>query len=243
MRWRLLLVDGDAAFNMALDEALLLSGRPTLRVYRFRPSAVTIGYFQSVENSVDLEEIEKRGIDLVRRPTGGGAVYHDEFGEVTYSVTGPVDLFSKSVEESMNIICRGLINAIRRLGLDPEFIPINDIVVNGRKVSGSAQTREGEFLLQHGTLMYDTDLETLARLIRPPKQKLEDKGIKSVLARVTTLSRELGRKLSFHEVREAVIEGFSFLGELEEGELDERELRMLENLERKYRDRRWNFKR
>ncbi len=243
MRWRLLLIDGDAAFNMALDETLLLSGKPTLRVYRFRPSAVTIGYFQSVKSSVDLEEIERLGIDLVRRPTGGGAVYHDEGGEVTYSLTGPVDLFSKSVEESMKIICEGVINAIRKLGLDPEFVPVNDIVVNGKKVSGSAQTREGSFLLQHGTLMYDTDLEVLARLIRPPKQKLEDKGIKSISARVTTLSRELGRKLSFHEVRDAVIDGFSFLGEFEEGELSEEEQKMLENLERKYRDRRWNFKR
>ncbi len=243
MKWRLFLIDGDAAFNMALDEVLLLSGKPTLRVYRFRPSAVTIGYFQSVKSSVNLDEIKKRGIDLVRRPTGGGAVYHDERGEVTYSVVGPIDLFSRSVEESMRIICGGLINAIRELGLSPDFVPINDIVVNGKKVSGSAQTREGNFLLQHGTLMYNTDLEVLAQLIRPPKQKLEDKGIKDISARVTTLSRELRRKLNFQEVRDAVINGFSFLGELEEGELDENERKMLKNLERKYRDERWNFRR
>ncbi len=243
MKWRLLLIDGDAAFNMALDETLLLSGKPTLRVYRFRPSAVTIGYFQNIKSSVDLEEIERRGIDLVRRLTGGGAVYHDERGEVTYSVTGPIDLFSKSVEESIRIICKGVVNAIRRLGLNPEFIPINDVVVSGKKVSGSAQTREGNFLLQHGTLMYDTDLEVLTRFIRPPKQKLEDKGIKNILARVTTLSRELGRELSFQEVRGSIIEGFSFLGELEEGKINEKEWKMLKNLERKYRSKRWNFKR
>jgi len=243
VRWRFLPLEGDAAFNMALDEALMLGGRPTLRVYRFRPSAVTIGYFQRVSSSVDLEEIRRRGIDLVRRPTGGGAVYHDEMGEATYSVTGPVDLFPSGVEGSMRFICEGVMNAIRKLGLEPEFAGVNDVLVGGRKVSGSAQTREAGNLLQHGTLMYDTDLETLAKVIRPPSQKLADKGIKSVLSRVTTLSKELGRGVTYEEVKEALIEGFSFLGEFEERGLDEEEWKLVERLEEKYRDRRWTFRR
>lgn len=243
MRWRLLFVEGDAAFNMAVDEALLRSGIPTVRLYRFLPRAITIGYFQRVESSVNIGEAENMGIQVVRRITGGGAVYHDGSGELTYSVAGPERLFPSGVGESFRYICEGLIRTIKALGLEPEFSGVNDILVRGRKVSGSAQTREEGALLQHGTLMYATDLETLARLIRPPEEKLKGKGLRTVLERVTTLERELGRKVSYEEVIGATIEAFSFLGELEEGELTDKELRMVGELEKKYRDKGWNFRR
>ncbi len=243
LRWRLLRIEGDAAYNMAVDEALLRSGIPTVRLYRFRPSAVTIGYFQRVESSVNLELARRLGIQVVRRPTGGGAVYHDERGELTYSVVGPQEFFPRDVRETFRFICRGVIDTIRMFGLEPEFAGVNDILVNGRKISGSAQTREGGMLLQHGTLMYATDLEMLARLITPPREKLADKGVGSVLERVTTLERELGRGVSFEEVLEAAIDSFSFLGDLEEGSLTVEEWRLAGELEEKYRDGRWNFRR
>ncbi len=243
LRWRLLRIEGDAAYNMAVDEALLRSGIPTVRLYRFRPSAVTIGYFQRVESSVNLELARRLGIQVVRRPTGGGAVYHDERGELTYSVAGPQEFFPRDVRETFRFICRGVIDTIRMFGLEPEFAGVNDILVNGRKISGSAQTREGGMLLQHGTLMYATDLEMLARLITPPREKLADKGVGSVLERVTTLERELGRGVSFEEVLEAAIDSFSFLGDLEEGSLTVEEWRLAGELEEKYRDGRWNFRR
>ncbi len=243
LRWRLLRIEGDAAYNMAVDEALLRSGIPTVRLYRFRPSAVTIGYFQRVESSVNLELARRLGIQVVRRPTGGGAVYHDERGELTYSVVGPQEFFPRDVRETFRFICRGVTDTIRMFGLEPEFAGVNDILVNGRKISGSAQTREGGMLLQHGTLMYATDLEMLARLITPPREKLADKGVGSVLERVTTLERELGRGVSFEEVLEAAIDSFSFLGDLEEGSLTVEEWRLAGELEEKYRDGRWNFRR
>ncbi len=243
MRWRLLRLEGDAALNMAVDEALLRSRIPTVRFYRFKPSAVTIGYFQRVESSVNLKEAEMLGVSVVRRITGGGAVYHDERGELTYSVAGPLDLFPKDVRQSFRYLCEGVMGVVRRFGLEPQFAGVNDVLIGGRKVSGSAQTREGGALLQHGTIMYDTDLETLARLISPPREKLSDKGLGSVLERVTTISKELGRDVRFEEVLKAAIDSFSFLGEMGEGDLTEEEWRHVQELEEKYRSRRWNFRR
>jgi len=243
VRWRLLRLEGDAAFNMAVDEALLRSRVPTVRFYRFRPSAVTIGYFQRVESSVNLKEAERLGVPVVRRITGGGAVYHDERGELTYSVAGPLDLFPKDVRESFRYLCEGVMGVVRRFGLEPQFAGVNDVLIGGRKVSGSAQTREGGVLLQHGTIMYATDLVTLARLISPPREKLSDKGVRSVLERVTTIGRELGREIGYEEVLEAALDSFSFLGEMGEGDLTEEEWKHVEELEEKYRSRRWNFRR
>jgi len=243
VKWRFLRLEGDAAFNMAVDEALLMSGVPTLRLYRFRPSAVTIGYFQKVGDSVNLDETSRLGVDVIRRVTGGGSVYHDENGEITYSVTGPLDLFPRNIQDSIRYICEGVLRAIEVFGLKADFQPVNDIILAGKKISGSAQTREGGNLLQHGTLMYDTDLETLAKVLKAPKEKLVDKGVSSIYERVTTLSIELGRRVSFDEALNSMIESFSFLGDIEEGELTEEEWKHVEHLEEKYRSRRWNFRR
>ncbi|MEM0486808.1 MAG: lipoate--protein ligase family protein, partial [Sulfolobales archaeon] len=93
MRFRLIVDEGSGCYNMAMDEALLftvaMGGVPTLRLYVFNKPTVTLGYFQKVEEVVDLEFARKEGIDVVRRVTGGGAVYHDPEGEVTYSIVVP----------------------------------------------------------------------------------------------------------------------------------------------------------
>lgn len=232
-----------------MDEALLEGVRkgvspPTLRLYAFTPSAVTMGRFQRAAEVVDLELADKLGVPVVRRITGGGAVYHDEFGEVTYSVTAPVDLFPGSILDSYRKICAGLVRAISSLGLEAEFVPVNDVVVGGKKISGSAQVRRGTALLQHGTLMYATDLDTLADLLRVPGEKLAAHGVASIRERVTTLSIELGRLASRAEVEEAMTSGFSeALGvELEEGEPSEWELAEAERIAReRYRSPDWNL--
>jgi len=251
MRLRLLRGEGGAVWNMALDEALLNGvnrgvSPPTLRLYVFSPSAVTIGRFQRVREVVDLERAADLGVDVVRRITGGGAVYHDERGEVTYSIVSPISEFPGSVVDSYRRICAGLVRALEIMGLSAEFAPINDVVIGGKKVSGSAQVRRGGALLQHGTLMYATDLDTLASLLRPPREKLRAKGLADVRARVTTVSIELGREVTRAEVEDAMIRGFSeALGaEVEEGDLlegEEVEARRLA-LERYGREE-WNMRR
>lgn len=243
MRWRLLLESGDASFNMAVDEALMRFGTPTIRFYKFKPSAVTIGYFQRVSSAVNLEEARRLGVKVVRRITGGGSVYHDENGELTYSIIAPEELFPKGLAESMRYICEGVVRTVRALGLEARISGINDVTIGAKKVSGSAQAREHGVLLQHGTLMYATDLEKLASVLSAPREKLEDKGVTSILERVTTLSRELGRNLSFEEVLNAAMEGFSFLGEFQDGELSEEEWNLVDMLVEKYSSDEWNLRR
>ena len=182
----------------------------------------------------------------MRRITGGSSVYHDANGEVTYAVVASEKLFPRDVAESFAVICRGIVYALRELGLKAELAPINDVVVGKKKISGSAQVRREGALLQHGTLLYNTDLEILARVLRAPKAKLASHGVKSIYERVTTVSRELGRKVSREEVIEALKKGFSKALNitLTEGELTEKELKLATRLrDERYSREEWLFKR
>lgn len=252
MEWRLVKSGpGNAYWNMAVDEAMLLAraeGRcpNTLRLYTWRPSAVSIGYFQSLEREVDVEECRRLGFDVVRRITGGGAVFHDEHGEVTYSVVVSEDDLKRlaphsSIQESYEALCRGLLEGLRELGISAEFKPVNDVLVAGRKISGSAQTRRRGVILQHGTLLLKSDLKTMFRVLKVSGEKISDKAIKAVEERVTNILRETGRELSVEEVVSALARGFEkALGvELVEGQLSPYELELARQLESKYRSEEW----
>lgn len=247
-----LIIDGhqDPYYNMGFDEALLvLRDRgeipPTLRLYMWDPSAVTIGYFQRIRDTVNLEYAYEKNIPVIRRITGGGTVYHDSKGEITYSIVSDIRGKLVDVQESYRIICNGIVYALRKLGLEAVFKPVNDILLNGRKVSGSAQTRRRKTLLQHGTLMVSTDLEELARLIRAPKEKLASHRVHSIRERVTTVSIELGRTMSPEDMIPYLVEGFQeALGaRLVEEKPGSSEISLARVLAEKYRSREWNFKR
>ncbi len=201
----------DAATLMALDEACMEAVRdsvapPTVRLYRWLPSAITLGNFQCYADEIDANAVAVAGIPVVRRQTGGGAVYHDAAGEVTYSIIAPLALFPLGVSESSAAICGVLVDALAELGLHAEFRPINDITINGRKVSGNAQTRRGGVLLQHGTILLTVDAATMFSFLTPDKSKLSDKPfIKSVNAAVTSLAEHgiLDREVIEHAIRDS----------------------------------------
>jgi len=190
----------NAAWNMAFDEVLMgiVNDTPILRLYGWRPPAVSVGYFQSLEEEVDLESCKKTGIDVVRRITGGGAVFHD--AELTYSFI--TRRYPQSIIESYKCICDAIIMGIKGLGFDAHFAPLNDIVIDGRKVSGNAQTRKNGVLLQHGTLLLNVDIEKMFSVLKVPSEKLKDKMVQSAKERVKDLRR------NFEEVAEAVKQGF-----------------------------------
>lgn len=242
------------ALNMGIDHAVLEevsagAAPPTLRLYRWAPSCVTIGYFQSMAEEIDLDACAARGIDAVRRVTGGGAVFHD--AEVTYSLVAPEGspLAPDDIMASYGLVCEGLVRGLRGLGVDAIFAPINDIQAGGKKVSGNAQTRKQGCLLQHGTILLDLDLETMFSILRVPAEKLKDKLVQDAKARVTSLRDLLGREVGFDETAAALAAGFagawSGLGiELEEGRLTDRELEAARRLAaEKYSTRDWNLKR
>ncbi len=198
--WRILLHGARSAFdNMAIDEAILRcvaagDSLNTLRFYTWEPSAVSVGYFQGLEQEVDLEACQRVGVDVIRRLTGGGAVFHDRDGEITYSLALKANTpgIPQNVLESYGVLCRGLVLGLRRLGLEASFAPINDILVNGRKISGNAQTRRFGGILQHGTLLCDVNPALMFSLLKVPDAKMRDKLIQAVEERVTSIRRELG---------------------------------------------------
>lgn len=236
----------DARTAMAIDEAVSESvargSDPTIRFWRWMPSAVSIGYFQGVEEEVDLDACEKLGVDVVRRRTGGGAVYHDYEGEVTYSVIGPVEAFPKSIHDSYREICGWVISGLREMGIESSFAPINDILVGQRKISGNAQTRRGGVLLQHGTILHSLDIEKMFSLLKISKEKISDKMIKSVKERVTSVVDQ--KSATVEDTYEALLKGFTEGKDFYTGELSEGELKRADDLVKsRYGTKEWNFMR
>ena len=252
--WRIMGLDvNDAYTNMAIDEAICRlrsqdKSPNTIRLYRWKPSAVSIGYFQLLEQEVNIEACKSLGVDIIRRMTGGGAVYHSYEGEVTYSVIVNQDhpKIPRDILKSYELICSGIVMAMDDLGIKADFKSINDIDVNGRKISGNAQTRRGNVVLQHGTILLDTDIKTMFTVLRVSKEKISDKLIKSVEERVTTIRRELGMKVTFNEVAEALRTSFPkvFDIKLVEGGLSRDESELTSKLKReKYHTQEWIFNR
>ncbi len=238
---------------MAIDEAIMHSmeeglSPPTFRFYRWNPSAVSIGIFQSMNDEVDLDYCRTSNIDAIRRITGGGAVYHDYEGEITYSIIIPKNhrLVPVDIIESYKILCGGIVDALRIMGIESSFKPINDVIVNGKKVSGNAQTRRYSCVLQHGTILLDLDVRTMFSILKVPPEKISDKMISDVRDRVTSIREIRGDEVSFEELRDALYDGFceSLDISLDPGELTAEESVDVEVLmETKYSMDKWNLSR
>ncbi len=250
---RLFIESQDAYSNMAEDASLIeLSGEPVLRLYTWSPRAVSIGYFQSISDEVDEEFCRENGIDVVRRMTGGGAVFHDD--EVTYSFICPLSIWErkaesmgkngKNVRDTFEIICNCIALALKSLGLNAGFAGINDVEVDGKKISGSAQTRKKGSLLQHGTLIYDINENLMFKALRIGKEKISDKGIKSAEARVTSIKRELG-DIGKERVMGALADGFASGLSMTpvHGEMSEEEEKKKEEMKALFMSREWNYQR
>jgi len=242
----------DAPTQMAIDEAIASARRReetpnTVRLYRWYPSTVSIGYFQSVTKEVNLEECEKQGVDVIRRITGGGAVFHDYNGELTYSFVAPENdpKVPRDILKSYELICGAVVKGLSHLGVDSEFKPVNDITAGGKKISGNAQTRRHGVVLQHGTVLIDSDIVKMFQLLRVSEAKISDKMIKAVEERVTNIQRYLDRKVNFMETQEALIRGFeeTFDVELVPGHLTDHEQDLVQEYHRRYSSHEWVFQR
>lgn len=253
-KWRLLDTGRrSAAENMALDHVLLeCKARGltpnTLRILRFKPPAVLVGYHQDVEHEVRLEYVKKAGIHVNRRITGGGAIYFDETS-IGWEIIASKDSIPNygRIEELFKTMCEGAVRALKILGVEASFRPKNDIEVRGRKISGTGGTERGGAILFQGTLLVDFDVETMVKALRIPIVKLKDKELKSAKERVTCLNWELGYTPKYDVIREAIISGFKEVFKVEfvegglyevEEELYKRELPYFKSEEWIYLDRR-----
>ncbi len=243
------LIEDRGARQMAIDEAILnsaikgLSGN-TIRFYTWKPSAISIGFFQSMKEEIDIDIAKKSGVDVVRRYTGGGAVFHQH--ELTYSLVVSEKDVPSDIVESYEHICRGIILGLAELGISASFSPINDILVGVKKISGNAQTRKGGYVLQHGTILLDIDVEKMFSLLLVPNEKIKDKLIKNVKERVTSLYLESAKNYKEDFLEEIFLSSFSkALGFVSvKGELSNYELQEAEKLlKEKYENDSWNYKR
>lgn len=255
--WRLLKLEAfDAYMNMAIDEAILrarMAGLApnTVRFYRWNPSAVSIGRFQNVYNEVNVENCRKHGVDIVRRISGGGAVYHDRDDEITYSViVRKEDLGVEDATSAYNKICNGLVEALKLLGIKADFNLGNpkqcpNITINGRKISGSAQSHKGKAILQHGTFLLNVDLEKMFTLLNVPWAKTCMEIVNIAKNKITSVTNEVGAQISIEEAYTALVRGFekALNINLKEGELSSYEKTFSEKLRKeKFSKEEWNVK-
>lgn len=256
----------NGAMNMAIDEALLVAqnkekSSPVLRVYKFVPPTLSIGYFQSMDKEVDIKHCNDKGFGYVRRPTGGRAVLHDR--ELTYSFTisFPHRILEMNLLDSFHYLSGGIIKAIGILGEKAYFSghadneinspscfaapTFSDVLVNGRKVVGSAQMRNNYGLLQHGSILLKVSIEDIFYCIRTVDSS-RPRLIEKAKEKISSLSDEIRKKISFSDVKDALRIGVSeVLGEeLVTSELSQEEKGIAGELyNSKYNTHEWNFKR
>lgn len=215
--------------HLALDQVLteeVAEGRrgPTLRIWEWEQPAVVIGSFQSLRNEVDLENAEKHGVQVVRRITGGGAMFMEAGSVVTYSLYAPAELVSgMSFAESYEFLDEWAVEALRSLGINATYQPLNDITSDKGKIGGAAQKRLGAgAILHHVTMSYDIDADKMVQILRIGREKLSDKGTTSAKKRVSPLRSQTG--LSRAEIIERMVQVFRDRHGLREGALHPEEI-------------------
>jgi len=221
--------------HLALDQVLaeeVAAGRrtPTLRIWEWDEPAVVIGSFQSVANEVDPENAARYGIPVVRRISGGGAMFMEAGSIITYSLYAPTELVQgMSFAESYAYLDDWVLQALRSLGIDASYQPLNDIASPSGKIGGAAQKRLADgAVLHHVTMSYDIDAEKMVQVLRIGREKLSDKGTKSAQKRVDPLRSQTG--LPRGEIIERMIETFRSLHGLTDGEITPAEYARAEQL-------------
>lgn len=160
---------------------------PTLRFWYRESPAVALGRFQAYADEVAVDYVEEHGIDVVRRLTGGGAMYVEPGAVITYSLYLPREAVSDDIEASYAELDRWAIDALREVGLDVSHEPLNDISHPDGKIGGAAQLRTGEAVLHHTTMSYDLDTSEMLRVLRIGEEKVSDKAIESAEKRVAVM--------------------------------------------------------
>lgn len=255
---------------MALDEAIMLLHSqnkvpPTLRFYSWEPAALSLGYFQKAEKEINYQSCQAEGIDLVRRLTGGRAILHDQ--ELTYSLIIREDykLLSDSIEKSYQQISRGLVKGLQALGIPAELKAVErgkkapsghsaacfdapswyEVLLDNKKLIGSAQRRKKKTILQHGSLPFALDAERIFNLLKYSSEQQRKKARRLFTAKSTSL-KKAGYNFSHSQLEEALTSGLaeSLAIEFKRDKLTQAEINLAKKLTvEKYQSSKWNFKR
>lgn len=273
MEWRFLETGvNNAAMNMAIDEAILIchSQRlvpPTLRFYTWEPAGVTLGYFQKLEKEIDVNGCENLGVDYVRRLTGGRAVLHDR--DFTYSIIVNEEnpLIPKGILESYKEISKGIIQGLALLNVEAQVVALAhdvnkekkkdlsvacfdspswyEVVIDNKKIVGSAQTRKEGILLQHGSILLELDVDKLFSVLKTPSLKAKERIKRDFPQRAISLEQVLGRKIVYEDLLGVMRQGFSGALDIQliAGQLTKEEGDLAQKLyQEKYNRLEWNSK-
>lgn len=226
-------------YNLALEEYLChksKNGGEFFMLWQNEPTIV-IGRFQNTLAQINAPYVKERGIHVVRRNSGGGAVYHD-LGNINYSFITPGD----STDFNFDMLAAPMVGVLRRLGIDAECSGRNDITVGGRKISGGAQFRSGGVILHHGTLLFNSDLDVLSEALQVSRDKFKDKGVKSIRSRICNILPLLPRAIGVGDFMSELRQGIESTRHLTPMTLEHKDLENAKILaEKKYSAWEWCY--
>lgn len=231
----------DPRINLAIEEYILryLDQDETYLLFYINAPAIIIGKNQNTIEEINTSYVDEKGIYVVRRLSGGGAVYHDQgnlcFSFITKDDGNSFQNFKKFTEP--------VVQALHNVGVHAELSGRNDILVDGRKVSGNAQFATRGRMFSHGTLMLDTDVEEVVKSLKVRKDKIESKGIKSIRNRVANISEFLDEPMSIEEFKQKILTSI-FNGEekVQQYKLTDKDWKKIEEISTKrYRNWDWNY--
>lgn len=247
--WRFLDLEyDDPYFNLSVEEAISTSVRErltpdTIRFWR-NLNAVVVGRLQSVKHELNLDACKKHRTSIVRRFTGGGAVYQD-IGNLNFAISVRRDKKSLQIIPFYESVAAAVVRGLEYLAFRAEITQGNCLLINGKKISGLAGALKLGVQFCHGTLLVNTNLTVMSEVLRPRYTEVERPIVRSNITNVTTLGKELGREISIPEVKEALLKMFeeTYHITLVHGELTEHEKQLAWKLyTRKYSTYEWNFK-
>ena len=228
----------DPTLNLAIEECFLREYKEEVFMLWQNDNTIVVGKNQNTLAEINLDYVKTNGIRVVRRITGGGAVYHD-MGNLNFTYITSCD---GEWESDFSRFATPVISALSKLGVKAEVSGRNDIVAEGRKFSGNAQTVVGGRLLHHGTILFNADVSVLSEALTPDPEKIQSKGIKSVSSRVVNLSELLPDGIDAKKLTSAISEEARALYGALEYKLSEAELSRAERLaDEKYRTWEWNL--
>jgi lipoate-protein ligase A len=235
------------ALHCALDEVLtrsLAKGQrgPTFRFWEWETPCVVFGSSQSVSNEINVEQAKEHGIQLVRRISGGGAMFMEPGTCVTWSMVVPTDMVKQySFKESYKVLNQWYVDGLNAIGIQAGFAGINDIVSPNGKIAGSAQKRIGKGVLHHVTSAYSINQDSMFKVLRIGMPSVAERGLRSAKKPVDPMVNQTERSRS--EVIAALKDEFAKYYELEDGELTPEELAQAQELvETKFSNPEWVFR-
>ncbi|MCY8265001.1 lipoate--protein ligase LplJ [Bacillus haynesii] len=231
----------DPRINLAIEEYCLkhLDPEETYLLFYINQPSIIIGKNQNTIEEINTKYVDENGIIVVRRLSGGGAVYHDlgnlNFSFITKDDGNSFHNFKKFTEP--------VVAALKKLGVDAELSGRNDLMANGRKISGNAQFSTKGRMFSHGTLLFDSEIEHVVSALKVKKDKIESKGIKSIRSRVANISEFLDQKMTTVEFRSMLLRYiFDTEGEIPEYKLTEKDWEIINQISKeRYQNWDWNY--